>query len=130
MNDKISVFIKSILDKTSLTKTFNAIQSFFNQKNLQLNPKIDTKQVQKQVQTTVEQTEKQLAQKQNKISGRASSSQIAEASSVKSGNKKITTSASPPKTTSNNRGGLIRLYHSFPFLATAGFSSDAYETCH
>lgn len=106
MNDKISVFIKSILDKASLTKTFSAIQSFFNQKPLQLSSKIDTKQVQKQVQTTVEQTEKQLTQKQNKIS------------------------ASLPKTTSNNRGGLIRLYHSFPFLATAGFSSDAYETCH
>ena len=106
MNDKISVFIKSILDKTSLTKTFNAIQSFFNQKHLQLNPKIDTKQVQKQVQTTVQQTEKQLAQKQNKISGQVSFSQTAETSTIKSDNKKITTSTSSPKTTSTNKNGI------------------------
>lgn len=98
MDNKITSLIKAILDKTSLTKAFDDLQSFFNRNLLHLRPKIDTNELKSQMQKTEE--------KQNR------------------------SSASPPKPKpADNRGGLIRLYHSFPFLATAGFGSDAYEAC-
>ena len=99
MDNKITSLIKAILDKTSLTKAFDDLQSFFNRNLLHLRPKIDTKEIQKEITTAVTKTEKHLSRKHPSSETKASVSS-------KSDGKTVSTSASPPKTTSSEKNGI------------------------
>lgn len=126
MSDKKSVLVKAILDKTGITKGIKEIQAVLNRTRLSLHTKFDTRDAEKQLQAVVKKAEKQSRQGQ-------SPPRTSSIPSATDGTKTNSSSASPPRTRSSREsGGLIRLFckiSTSPFLATAGFSSDAYEAC-
>lgn len=126
MSDKKSILVKAILDKTGITKGVKEIQAVLNRTRLSLHTKFDTRDAEKQLQATMKKAEKQYKQKQT-------SPKTAPVSVKTDDAKTNSSSTSPPRTKSSTEsGGLIRLFGKIstsPFLATAGFSSDACEAC-
>ncbi len=127
MSNKKSILVKAILDKTGITKGVKEIQTVLNRTRLSLHTKFDTRDAEKQLQATMKKAEKQYRQRQT--SPRTDSIPARTADDTKTNSS----SASPPRTKSSTEsGGLIRLFGKIstsPFLATAGFSSDACEVC-
>lgn len=134
-DDKKSVTIKTILDKTGITKEIKEVQGWIKRNPLQISPKLDMKSVEKEVRSKMDKINKQIKQSQDQAQSQISQkTQAADSVSSKSDVPKTSAiSGSPPITsTSKQGGGLIRLFGKIstsPFLATAGFSSDACEAC-